>query len=343
MTTRRTLFLLSLTGLAGCRRSRLPRLNVYNWSDYVAPDTVSNFAKEFQVDVRYSVYESNEEMLAKVFSGNSGWDIVFPSNYFIEPMRENRLLTELNHDLLPNLRHLDPMLQKPLWDPTVQYSVPYMWGAAGIVYQKSLQPAPERWADLWEPRFKGRITMLDDPADTMGAALKKLGLSINSHTEADMRKAQQELVKQKTIVRAYLNAESRDQVIAGDLLAAHLWATTSAQAIEAAPDRLAFAYPQEGFALYADTAVILRESARPEIAHQFINYLLRPEVAASIVKVSKTATANGAARALLPEPIRENRVLYPAAETLARGEWFAPLPSTAQRLRDRLWTELKSA
>lgn len=341
--TRRTLFFLSLSGLAGCRRSSLPRLNIFNWSDYVAPDTIPNFAKEFGVDVRYSVYESNEEMLAKVFSGNSGWDIVFPSNYFIEPMRANRLLAELDHSRLPNLSSLDARLRNPEWDPQLQYSVPYMWGAAGIVYQKSLTPAPTSWADLWDARFRGRLTMLDDPADTLGAALKKVGLSINTHQPDEMRRGQVELIRQKSIIRAYLNAEARDQVIAGDLLAAHLWATTSAQAIEAAPDRLAFSYPTEGFALYADNAVILRESSRPELAHQFLNYLLRPEVAAAIVNVSRTATANGAARDLLPQELRENHVLYPDAATLQRGEWFAPLPSAAQRLRDRLWTEVKSA
>ncbi|MBL8291210.1 MAG: spermidine/putrescine ABC transporter substrate-binding protein [Bryobacterales bacterium] len=341
--TRRTLFFLALSGLAGCRRSSLPRLNIFNWSDYVAPDTIPNFTKEFGVDVRYSVYESNEEMLAKVFSGNSGWDIVFPSNYFIEPMRANRLLAELDHSRLPNLSSLDARLRNPEWDPQLQHSVPYMWGAAGIVYQKSLAPAPTSWADLWDARFKGRLTMLDDPADTLGAALKKVGLSINTHQPDEMRRGQVELIRQKAIIRAYLNAEARDQVIAGDLLAAHLWATTSAQAIEAAPDRLAFAYPTEGFALYADNAVILRESSRPELAHQFLNYLLRPEVAAAIVNVSRTATANGAARDLLPQELRENHVLYPDAATLQRGEWFAPLPSAAQRLRDRLWTEVKSA
>jgi spermidine/putrescine transport system substrate-binding protein len=341
MTTRRTLFFLGLSGLGGCRRSTLPRLNVFNWSDYVAPDTIENFAREFSADVRYMVYESNEEMLAKVLSGNSGWDVVFPSNYFIEPMLANRLLAPLDHAQLPNLANLDPFLNTPRWDPHLENSVPYMWGATGIVYRMPLKPAS--WADLWDVGLKGRLTMLDDPADAMGAALKKLHLSLNTSNAAEMQRAKAELVQQKPIVRAYLNAEARDQVAAGDLLAAQLWATTSAQAMEAAPGKLGFTYPAEGFALYADNAVILRESRRPQLAHQFINYLLRPDVAANIVKASKTATANLAARRMLPAEIRDNPVLYPDPATLARGEWFAPLPPHAQRLRDRLWTEVKSA
>jgi spermidine/putrescine transport system substrate-binding protein len=338
---RRTFFL-GLSGLAGCTSSRKPRLNVFNWSDYLGKDTVSGFERESGAEVRYAVYESNEEMLAKVFGGNSGWDVVFPSNYFIQPMRESRLLAPVRHQLLSNIGNLDTMLSSPVWDPGLEWSVPYMWGATGIIYNKQLSPAPSGWADLWNHRLKGRMTMLDDPADAMGAALKKLGLSINTPAAGDMKRAQRELLSQKPLVRAYLNAEARDQLVAGDLLAAQLWATTSAQAMEAAP-HLDFVYPREGFALYADNAVILRESRKQELAHEFINFLLRPEVASEIVRVSKTATANAAARALLPEPLRNSPVLYPDSRTLARGEWFAPLPSQAQRMRDRMWTEIKSA
>jgi spermidine/putrescine transport system substrate-binding protein len=147
----------------------------------------------------------------------------------------------------------------------------------------------------------------------------------------------------KRLVRAYLNAEVRDQLIAGDVAAAQAWAVTAGQAIAAAPDRLAYAFPSEGFARYADTVAILRESRRPELAHRFIDFLLRPEVAASIVQATQTATANGGALRLLPAAVRENPVLYPAPEILERGEWFEPQTAASQKLRDRLWTEIKSS
>jgi spermidine/putrescine-binding protein len=233
------------------------------------------------------------------------------------------------------------MLAAPEWDALLEHSVPYMWGATGIVFNKR-RGKLDRWADLWETRLKGRMTMLDDPADAIGAALKKLGHSINTADPAQLAAAKTELLNQKPLVRAYLNAEARDQLIAGDLEAAQLWGTTSQQAIESAP-HLGFAYPAEGFARYADSAVILRESRRPELAHKFLDFLLRPQVAASIVRFSKTATANAAARRLLPPEVRDNPTLYPSVETLARAEWFAPLPPSAQRLRDRYWTEIKSA
>jgi spermidine/putrescine-binding protein len=320
-----------------------PRLNVYNWSDYVAPDTVSNFERPSGLRVRYGTYESNQEMLAQVLSGNSGWDIVFPSADFIGPMRDLGLLAPIRHDLLTNLDALDPAFRHPPWDPELAWSVPYMYGATGILYQRSLDPAPRAWADLWNPRLAGKITMLDDATEVFGACLKKLGYPLNSADPRELRAAAEEARKQKPLLRAYLNAEVRDQVIAGDVAAAQAWAVTAAQAIAAAPDRLVFSYPAEGFARFADNIAILRESRRVEAAHRWIDYLLRPAVAASIVEATRTATCNGSAYRLLPDALRGDAVLYPSAETLGRGEWFAPQSTASQRLRDRLWTEMKSA
>ena len=335
-------FFLGLSGLAGCTSGRPQRLNVYNWSNYVAPDTVSNFEKEFGVRVRYAIYESNEELLAKVMTGNSGWDVVFPTNYLILPMRENRLLSPMQHRWLGNLGHLEPRFQRPSWDPDSTWCVPYMWGSTGITFNRKVDPPPAAWADLWRDSLRGKITMLDDPAEVIGACLKKLGYSLNSTDPAQLARARQEAISQKSLVRAYLNAEVRDQLVAGDVLASQLWATTSQQAMDAAA-HLDFAFPQEGFALWADSAAVLRESRRQELAHRFINYLLRPEVAASIVRATRTATPNQSARNLLPPEDRQNPVLYPPESTLNRGEWFEPLPAPAQRLRDRIWTEIKAS
>lgn len=337
----RRIFLMGVAGLAGCAHGR-PRLNVYNWSNYVAPDTIANFEREFGVRVRYATYESNEEMLAKVLGGNSGWDVVFPTHNRIPPMRQYGLLARLDHARLSNLPNLEARFQNPPWDPRLEYCVPYMWGATGIAYNRSVAPTPAAWANLWSARLKGRITMLDDPEEVLGACLLKLRLSYNSTDDANLRRAEHEAIAQKPLLRAYLNAEYRDQMVAGDILVAHSWATTAQQAIDATP-QLAFAYPTEGFPLYGDNAVLLRESRRAELAHEFINYLLRAPVAAAIVETSRTATANGAAQALLPEALRRNRTLFPSAETLVRGQWIGTMPSATQRLRDRMWTEIKSA
>lgn len=337
---RRTLFFWGLTGLAGCRRDSRPELNVWNWSGYVGADTIPDFEREFGVVVRYAVYESNEEMLARVMGGNSGWDVVFPTSYLVEPMQQMKLLSPIDHGRLSNLHHLEPRFRHPVWDPDLRWGVPYMWNATGICHSVRLKP--DSWAALWNTALQGRITMLDDPVDVFAACLKKLGLSVNTRDSGALRAAQTEALDQKELVRAYVNAEVRDQLIAGDVLAAQLWSTTAQQAMDES-DQLAFCYPSEGFPLYPDVAVILRESERPELAHRFLDYLLRPEVAAGVVEGARTATANAGAKALLPESIRALPTLYPPEDVLARGEWVLTSSPEVQRLRDRLWTEIKSA
>jgi spermidine/putrescine transport system substrate-binding protein len=280
-------------------------------------------------------------MLAKVMAGNSGWDVVFPSNSFIQPMRELELLAPLDHAWLPGLKNLDDRFQSPQWDPKLEWCVPYMHSATGIVYAKSVTRPPLRWADLWVDCYSRRVTMLDDPAEMFAACLKRLGDSVNSGDPSQLKAARDLGIRQKPLLRAYLNEEVRDQVVAGDVLVAQMWAQVAQVAIDSS-DKLAFSFPAEGFALYADNMAILRESKHKDLAMEFLDYLLRPKVAAGICKEMKTATANASGRALLPESQRENAVLYPPGDVLSRGEWFQALPGGIQRLRDRYWTEIKS-
>jgi len=217
-----------------------------------------------------------------------------------------------------------------------------MHGATGIVHQSGITPEPKSWADMWDPRLRGKITMLDDGGEIFAACLKKIGASVNSRDPQELRQAAREAIAQKPLLRAYINAEVRDQLIAGDVAAAQAWAVTAGQAI-AGRGSLKFALPSEGFSRYADTMAILRESRRGDLAHQFINYLLRPKVCAEIVTTTHTATANAAALKLLPAEIRESPILYPPAEVLTRGEWFQAPSAASEKLRDRLWTEIKSS
>ncbi len=327
---------------AGACTPSLPQLNIFNWENYVAPSTIPDFEREFRCRVRYSTYGSAEEMLAKVMTGNSGWDVVFPSNSFVVPMREMGLLLELDHAKLPLLGNLAARFQTPEWDPALRYSVPYMYSATGIVYSRNVNPAPLAWADLWKDEYQRRVTMLDDSAEVFAACLKRLGASINSVDPKLLTQARDLAIEQKPLLRAYISEEVRDQVIAGDVLVAQMWAQVAQVAMDESA-ALAFAFPAEGFALYADNVAILRESKHRDLAHAFLNYLLRPHVAADICRSMKTATPNAAARQLLDPHLRDNPVLYPPQDVLARGEWFRALPAATQRLRDRYWTEIKSA
>jgi spermidine/putrescine transport system substrate-binding protein len=335
---RRRTFLLSAATAVSCARDPRPRLNVYNWSTYIDPATIVLFEHERGVRVRYGTYEGNEEMLAKAITGNSGWDVVFPTHSRLAPMARNNLLAALDHHRLPALSNLDIRFQQPIWDQGLRWGVPYMWNATGIVWNKQQSGVPRGWTALWQPALKGRMTMLDDPEDVIGACLQKLGYPFDSIDERQLQAARTEAIVQKRLLRAYLNAEVRDQLVAGDVLAAQLWSTTSAQAMRA-QFQLGFAYPEDGFPLYCDCAAILRESRRYELAHEFLNFLLRPEIAAANARVADTATANGAAQRLLPK----DPVLYPPEDAYARGVWPPALPAAAQRYRDRLWTEIKSA
>jgi spermidine/putrescine transport system substrate-binding protein len=317
------------------------RLNVYNWSDYIAHDAIGDFEREFNARVRYGTYESTEEMLAKAITGNSGWDVVFPSNSYIQPMRELGLLARIDARKLRNLENIDRRFQSPPWDPSLEWSVPYMHGATGIVYSTKAQRA-SAWSDLWTNKYRGRMTMLDDPAEVFGACLKRLHKSVNATSPDELRSAEQLAIEQKPLLRAYINAEVRDQLIAGDVLAAQSWSVTAQQAIDQAP-HLAFAYPTEGFPQYCDTTAILQESRHVELALKFIDYLLRPKVAASTATEMRTATVNAAAFGLLSDRDRKNTTLYPTNEILTRGEWFMAMPPAAQKMRDRIWTEIKSA
>jgi spermidine/putrescine transport system substrate-binding protein len=331
---RRAFLTTAATGLA-CSADRRPRLNVYNWSTYIDPAMVERFERERGVRVRYGTYESNEEMLAKAITGNSGWDVVFPTHSHLAPMARNGLLARLDHRLLPSLGNLDPRFRKPVWDPGIKWGVPYMWNATGIAYNRNQVESPRHWGALWSPALSGRLTMLDDPEDVIGACLQKLGFSFDSIETAQLQAARTQAIDQKKLLRAYLNAEVRDQLVAGDVLAAQLWSTTTAQAMRA-DAKIAFAYPEEGYPLYCDCAAILRESRRYELAHEFLDFLLRPQVAAANAKAADTATANGGAQTADP-------VLYPPDDIYRRGIWPPALPAAAQRYRDRLWTEIKAA
>ena len=329
---------LTAAGLMSCARDPRPRLNVYNWSTYIDPAMLARFESERGVRLRYGIYESNEEMLAKVMTGNSGWDVVFPTHSRLDPMVRNAMIAELDQARLPSLKNLDARFQRPEWDPALRWGVPYMWNATGIAYNGAQTAEPRGWAGLWNPNLRGRLTMLDDPEDAIGACLQKLGYPFGSIDERQLQAAKAEAIGLKKLLRAYLNAEVRDQLVSGDVLAAQLWSTTTAQAIRGNA-KVRFVYPAEGYPLYCDCAAILRESKRYELAHEFLEFLLRPDVAAANARVAETATANGSAQAMLPH----DPVLYPSDDTYRRGVWPVALPSAAQRYRDRLWTEIKSA
>ena len=193
---------------------------------------LARFESERGVRLRYGTYESNEEMLAKVMTGNSGWDVVFPTHSRLAPMARNGLLAHAR-PRAPALARQSrcPLSAAGTGIPALRWGVPYMWNATGIVYNRAQTSEPRGWAGLWNPALRGRLTMLDDPEDVIGACLQKLGYPFGSIDERQLQAAKAEAIAQKKLLRAYLNAEVRDQLVSGDVLAAQLWSTTAAQAM----------------------------------------------------------------------------------------------------------------
>lgn len=316
-------------------------LNLYIWSNYIAPETLRKFESRYGAHVNVDLYESNEALLAKVQAGNVAYDILCPSNYPIQILRKQNLLLPLDRSALPHIGNVDPRFLDQSYDPGNRYSVPYFWGTAGIGYSRRRVGLVTSWAALWDPRFGGRILMLDDARETLGAALKWTGASLNTTDPGLLRKAQDLLRKQKRLVRAYNSSNYEDVLLSGDVFLAQGWNGQFARAMEQDPD-LEYVIPKEGGSLFVDSLVIPARAPHPELAHAFIDFTLEAEIAAEICRTMRYSTPNRAAMALLPEAIRRNPAIFPPEDVLSRLELIEDI-GDATTLYDRLWTEVKTS
>jgi spermidine/putrescine transport system permease protein len=316
-------------------------LNVFIWSGYLPPETVKAFEARHGARVNVDLYDSLEALLAKVQAGNADYDVICPSNYAVEILLAQGLLRPLEHSALPHLANVDPAWLDRDFDPANRHTVPYFAGTCGIGYRKSRVGEVDSWAALWDPRWKGRVLMLDDARETLGAALKRLGRSVNTADEPTLREAQRLLLAQKPLVRAYDSASFEDALLAGDVWLAQGWNGELARVMDLDPD-LAYVVPREGSTSYLDSLAIPTTARQPELAHLFLDFVLEAEVAAGICRSMRYTTPNRAARALLPPQIRDHPAIFPPPDVVARAELLRDIgPATV--LYDRLWTEVKTA
>lgn len=315
-------------------------LHYFTWSDYVGPELIEAFEKETGAKVVVDTFSSNEELLAKLQSGATGYDVAVPSDFMVAIMMGQGLLAELDLAKIPNAWLLEANLQQLLFDPTHRYSVPYLWGTVGIGYDSTVFPTPpDSWSVLWDPRYKGKISMLNDQREVFGAVLRLMGQSMNTRDPVIIEQAKQRLISQKPLVKAYAS-EHYDQLLAsGEVVLAHGWGGPVARAmVERASIR--FTVPKEGGTVWADCLVVLKTSPRKELAMRFINYLLDSSVAARTSERLLFAAANREARRSVRADVRENPAIYPPDWLLPRLEWMTDV-GEAIRLYDRAWTELK--
>jgi len=313
------------------------QLNIYNWSDYIAPEVIPAFEKEFGVQVTYDTYESNDEMVAKLQAGASGYDLVVPSTYAVSVLLDSGLLAPLSLKYLANIGNIAPIFRGLGHDPRNQYAVPWQWGMTGIAWRKDLvKAAPESWGVFLGQEPRGKMTMLDDVRDVIGVFLRLRGHSLNSIDPGELEAARKDAIIAKKNLKAYLSAPVKAQLIAGDVWLAQLWNGDAAQARRDQP-ALEWVLPQEGGTLWIDSLVVPAAAPHPRAAHEFMNYILRPEVGAAISGFTGYGSPNQVAMPLLKNP-----VAYPSANELARLEIQKDL-GRASGLWDEIWTQIKSA
>lgn len=312
-------------------------LNVYSWSDYIAEDTIPNFEKEFGVKVTYDTYESNEEMVAKLQAGASGYDIVVPSNYIVPVMTALNLAFPLNKKYIPNVTNVAPTFADPVFDQGLAYSVPYQWGTTGFAYRTDkITTPPDSWAIFQDPKYKGKMTQMDDMRDAIGAWLRFKGHSLNSIDPGELTEAKADALIAKKNLKAYISAPVKGQLISGDVWIAQLWNGDTTQA-KAEQPALGYVLPKEGCNIWTDSLMVTAAAQHKRAAHEFINYVLRADVGASISNFTGYGSPNNEALAKMTTPIP-----YPTAEEFQRLEFYKDLGAAGQ-LWDQIWTEIKSS
>lgn len=357
----KTLLALSLAGaLTGAAQAEDKVLHVYNWSDYIAEDTLANFEKETGIKVVYDVFDSNEVLEAKLLSGGSGYDVVVPSNQFLAKQIKAGVFQKLDKSKLPNWQNLNPDLMKALdsADPGNQYAFPYLWGTTGIGYNPEKVKAAlgvdkiESWDVLFKPENIEKlkscgVSMLDAPDEVYAAALHYQGLNPNPTDVKDVAKAEELLMKVRPHVTYFHSSKYISDLANGNICVALGWSGDVFQAQARAEEakngvEVAYAIPKEGAASFFDMMAIPADAKNVEAAHMFLNYILKPEVIAPITNYVAYPNGNAKATPLVDEEIRTNPGIYPTEEASKKLYTFAELSPKVQRAITRSWTKVKS-
>lgn len=323
-------------------------INVYNWGEYISNgvegslDVNKEFTRRTGINVNYTTFESNENLYAKLVSGGANYDVIIPSDYMISKLIQEKLVQKIDFQNVPNSKYIDKNFLKPVYDPTNEYSVPYTWGVVGIFYNKKyVKETVDSWDILWDQKYAGKILMFDNPRDAFGIAQKLLGFSFNSTDSNEWEEAAVLLKKQKPLVQAYVMDQIFDKMASGEAWLAPYYAGDAATLVDSNPD-IGFAIPtKQGTNFFVDAMCIPTSSQNKAAAEAYINFLCDPEVAAANVEYIGYSTPESAAKALLPEEVRNNPIYYPPQEILQKAETFAVLPEKTNLLLDTLWAEVK--
>ncbi len=342
-----TALLVGALSLTACgKNNENGKVVVYNWGEYIDPETIDMFEEEFGIEVVYDEFETNELMYPKVAAKATAYDVICPSDYMVDKMIREGLLQEINFDNVPNAK---ANIGKQYWeqsnqfDPGNKYSVPYCWGTVGILYNKTLVNGEiTSWADLWDSQYEGQILMQDSVRDIFMVALRKNGYSMNTLDETELQIAKKDLIAQKPLVQAYVIDEVRDKMIGNE---AAIGVIYSGEAIytQRENEDLVYVVPSEGTNVWIDNWVIPANAENVANAEKFINFMCRPDIALMNFEYITYSTPNDAARALIEdEEIKNSPIAFPDL-TQYDLETYLYLGNDGDDLYSQLYKEVKSA
>jgi len=366
---RRSIILFAAVGLAASAIAsgavgQAPKervVNVYNWTDYIDPTVIEDFTKETGIKVRYDTFDSNDTLETKLLAGKSGYDVVVPTAYFLERQIKAGVFQKLDKSKLSNLGNVWPEIARRLtsYDPGNQFAVNYMWGTTGIGYnakkaREILGPAAK--LDSWDVAFKPEnlvkfkqcgVHMLDSSDDILASALQYLGLDPNSSKEMDLQKAADLVMKVRPSVRKFHSSEYLNALASGEICFVVGWSGDVKQAQKRAVEanngiEIAYAIPKEGAMMWFDNLAIPKDAPNAAAAHEFINFLLKPEVAAKNSNLVAYANGNLASQKFIDKAVLDDPTVYPDQATMSRLFTIGAHDQKTQRVMNRLWTRIKT-
>lgn len=337
-----TLLVVGLWTMTACNSSSEPELHVLIWSDYIKPDLIEKFRQEYKCRVIVDTYDSNESMYAKLKLGAGGYDLIFPSNYFMDIMSQQDMLQKIDTSLVPNIKNLDPEYVKRVDPALMQFGIPYMVSSAGIAYRtdkvESFEPS---WGVFGRSEYKGRMTMLNDVRETVGAALNYLGYSANTTNPAEIEEATQVLISWKKNLAKFDSEQYKPGIASAEYLIINGYNGDTLQVIKEHPE-ITFVYPKEGVTIVMDFMVLPKDAPNKEMAYKFMNFLLDADVTAENMEFTFFFSPNKAAYAKLPKELRDNQILFLPPQVLEKAELIRYLGEEGI-MYNKAWDKIKAS
>ncbi len=325
-------------------------LNVYNWGEYISDgeddslDVIEAFEALTGIDVEYTNYDTNESMYAKISGGGGNYDVIIPSDYMIGRMANEGMLAELNFDNIPNAQFIDDNYKNQSYDPENKYSVAYMWGVVGLIYNTTMvdeADIAQGWELMWDEKYSDNILMFNNSRDAFAISSKILGNSLNPTSTEEIDAAAEKLKEQKGVVQAYVMDEIFDKMQGGEAAVAAYYAGDGITMMEVNED-LAMFVPHQGSNMYIDAMCIPATSKNQEAAEMFINFMCETEIALANTEYIWYSTPHTGVYELLDEETRNNELMYPSDEVLANCETFDVLPDDLNSAMDAAWSDVRS-